>query len=133
MPTMANITVKAANGTTDVVFTGLNPSSGDNVPALWRAEALGANAAAKPVATLQSRWNGPKTARRVEFDFSYPQTSTDTTTGLTSVVNQIPMKLSAVIPMAVPDATVAEAVALATNLLASILVRDSLKSGFAPA
>lgn len=40
MPQMANITVKKADGTTDVVYTALTPAGGDNSPARWSANAL---------------------------------------------------------------------------------------------
>jgi len=76
MPQIANITVKAANGTTDVVYTAMTPSSGDTTPAFWRAEGSGASASLRATFQLSSKWNGPKTARRVTGAFQYPQTAT---------------------------------------------------------
>lgn len=132
MPTMANITVKKADGTTDVVYTALQGSSGDGVAAVWRNETVGSAAGHKPVVSMASRWNGPRTARRVDASFVYPQIATDTNTGLTSVVNKVPVTISAVVPAAVPDATVAEAIAQAINLFDSTLFVDSFKAGYAP-
>jgi len=129
---MANITVKAANGTTDVVYTAMAPSSGDGVAAVWRNEAAGSAAAFKPSFSLVSKYNGNKTARRMNATYYMPQTATDTTTSLTSVVNSVPITFSVALPLEVPQTVIDEAVHQLTNLLASTLVRDALKAGFAP-
>lgn len=130
MPSMANITVKAANGTTDVVYTALAPSGGDSTPAYWRAEGAGASASVRPVFSLMSKSNGPKTARRVTGNGTYPHVAT--VDGVETVVNRIPFEFSFLVPLAVPDTVVAEAVHQMSNLVAATLVRDSVKSGFAP-
>lgn len=132
MPSMANITVKAANGTTDVVYTAMAPSSGDGVPAVWRNEAGGSATAFKASFSLSSRYNGPKTARRLNGVFDLPQTATDTTTSLVSVINRIPVSFSIALPVSCPQSVIDEAVHQVTNLLASTLVRDALKSGYSP-
>lgn len=132
MPQMANITVKAANGTTDVVFTAMNPSAGDTVPALWRAEAEGANAASRPSFTMVSKWNGPKTARRIESHYVHPYAVTDSTTGVSSVSDRIPFHVVCTVPASIPDTVIAEAIARAVGLHTTALVKDSLKAGFAP-
>lgn len=132
MPSMANITVKKNDGTTDIVWTAVCPSSGDGVPAIWRSETVGSAPAHYPALEMRTRYNGQKTARRVDFNFVYPQTATDSTTSLVSVVNRVPIQLSAAIPMNVPATVIAEAVSQAANLLASTLVKDAMKAGFAP-
>lgn len=132
MPSMANITVKAANGTTDVVYTAMAPSSGDGVAAVWRNEAAGAATAFKPSFSLVSKFNGNKTARRLNATYYMPQTATDSTTGLTRVVNSIPITFSCALPIEVPQTNIDEAVHQLTNLLSSTLVRDALKAGYAP-
>lgn len=38
MPTMANITVKKADGTTDIVFDAIAGSGGDTSAARWRQD-----------------------------------------------------------------------------------------------
>lgn len=132
MTTMANITVKKADGTTDIVYTALNPSSGDNVPALWRSETAGAAPALRPTIQMKSTNNGPKTARRIQVDYQYPYNLTDTTTSSTYVKSRIPMTMTLTVPGEVPDSIVAEAVNQMTNLLDSQLFIDSFKIGFAP-
>lgn len=41
MPTLANITIKKADGTTDVVYTAIAGAAGDNTPAMFRNETIG--------------------------------------------------------------------------------------------
>lgn len=132
MPTMADITVKKADGTTDIVYAAMAPSSGDSVPAVWRNESGGTASAFKPTFSLLSKYNGPKTARRLTANYSMPQTATDSTTGLTSVVNTIPVQFTIALPVEAPQTAIDEAVHQLTNLLASTLVRSALKVGYAP-
>lgn len=108
------------------------PSSGDGVAAVWRNEAAGSAAAFKPSFSLVSKYNGNKTARRMNATYYMPQTATDSTTSLTSVVNSVPITFSVALPLEVPQTVIDEAVHQLTNLLASTLVRDALKAGFAP-
>lgn len=132
MANMANITVKKADAVTDIVYTALTPSAGDDTPAQWRSDTAATINAGKPVASLVSKWNGAKSVRRSDFHFVYPQVTTNSTTGLTSVVNRIPIHVTAQVPQDVPDTVVAEAVAQAINLFSSALVRDSVKAGYSP-
>nr|URG16463.1 MAG: coat protein [Leviviridae sp.] len=132
MPSMADIIVKKSDGTTNITYTALNPSAGDSVPAVWRSETAGTAPGFKPLLKLWAKNNGPRTARRVEYTYSYPQTMTDTTTNVTSVVNVPVGGGYFVIPNEVPDATLAEFVDQQLNLLGSTLVRASVKAGFAP-
>lgn len=132
MPSMANITVKKNDGTTDIVWTGVCPSSGDGVPAIWRSETVGSAPMHYPTLEVRSRFNGQKTARRVDSNFVYPQIATDTTTSLVSVVNRATFQSSAAIPMGMPAADIAEAVSQYANLLTAALIKDTHKSGFAP-
>lgn len=132
MANMANIVVKKADGVTDVTFTALQPSSGDGVSAVWRCESVGSAAGLRPTLTLSSRWNGPRTARRLDAQVQYPQIYTDTATGLSAVRNRVVITVSAVIPVEMPDSDVAEAVMQAFNLFDSQLFTDSVKAGYAP-
>jgi hypothetical protein len=132
MPQMADITVKKADGVTNIVYSALTPSSGDKTAAQWRSETAGAAAALRPTFQLSSQWNGPRTARRVDFVYQYPFTVTDSTTTVTSVKARIPFSGTMTLPAEIPDTVVAEAVAQAGNLLVSTLIQSSLKAGYAP-
>lgn len=132
MPTMANITVKKNDGTTDIVWTALTPAAGDDSPALWRSETVSAVNAFKPRLEVKSRWTQDKKSRHVEGYVVYPVTQTDTGAGLTTLIGQIPINFKAVLPQQYDAAVINEAVSQAVNLFASVLVKDSVKSGFAP-
>lgn len=132
MPSMANIVVKKNDGTTDVTYTAVCPSSGDSTAAVWRSETAGASASLKPTLTMITKLNGPKTARQVELNFAFPWGVTDSTTGITTVKNKVPFKVFGALPLEIPDTVIAEAVAQCLNLVASTLVRDSIKSGYSP-
>lgn len=132
MPAMANITVKATNGTTDVIYVAKSPSAGDSVPARWRADALGASASLKPEVSMVSRDNGPGTGRRITMEFTWPQTYTDTATGLVKVANKAPGSVTLLLPKEMPDTQINETVDQFFNLISSALVRSAFKEGFAP-
>jgi hypothetical protein len=129
---MAAITVKKADGTTDIVYSNMTPSGGDKVPAVWRSESVGASANLRPTLQLVSEWNGPRTARRITASYQYPYTVTDSTTSTTTVKARIPFTIQGTVPAEVPDDIVAEACAQVANLFDSTLIQDSFKSGFAP-
>lgn len=132
MPNMANITVKKADGTTDILWTALQPSSGDGVSAVWRSETAGVQANVKPTFALASRWNGPRTARRLDYSILYPQKYTDSASGLDLVANRAILSGNFTLPTGIPDLIAAEAVAQSVNLLASALVKSCLQAGYAP-
>lgn len=132
MPTMANITVKKNDGTTDILWTALTPAAGDDSPALWRSETVSTVNAFKPRLEVKTRWTQDKKSRHCEGYVVYPVTQTDTGAGLTVLIGQIPINLKAVVPQQFDAAIVNEAVSQAMNLFASVLVKDSLKQGFAP-
>lgn len=131
MPSMANITVKATNGTTDVIYVAKSPSSGDTVPSRWKADALGGAVAFSPELHLSFKDNGPRTARRGRLDFRWVQTYTDTTTGLVKIANWAPGFLELLLPKEMPAAQTNEAVDQYFNLISSPLIRQCFKEGYA--
>lgn len=132
MPTMANVTVKAADGSTDVVYYARNPSGGDGQKALWKALAVGSQDNQHPWLTVQSAASSDGRSRKVRVAFSYPQSATNSTTGLISVVNQTPFEVVFTRPLGVPDAIAGEAAAQFPNLMASALLKAVFLEGFAP-
>lgn len=130
MPTMANITIKKADNVTDVVYTALTSSAGDAVPAQWRSETAHAVSGFRPVASVVTRWNSRRDGRRIEFDFLYP--IVETVNGVDTIVSKLPFKVTALVPTNVSSVKTDEACMQAANFLASTLIRDTFKSGFAP-
>lgn len=131
MPQIANITVKKNDGTTDVVYTQTVPSAGDKTPAIWRSNSVGTAAAHRPEFRVKSESNGPKTARRVEGTLMYPSLVTGTD-GKVTVADRCILSINAVVPLGMSDADVNEAVSQGVNLFASTLIKDTIKSGYAP-
>lgn len=130
MPSMANITVKADNGTTDVVYTALTPSAGDSVAAQWRVDAASTKPAFRPSVEMRSQYNGPRSARRVNVRAKYPVV--ETVNGADTLVGTIPVEFTMTLPLGVADTATAEAVSQFGNLLVSSLIRSSIKAGFSP-
>lgn len=131
MPTMADITVKKNDGVTDIVYTAQVPAAGDRSPAIWQATTVGSASGHHPELRVQSRPNAAGTLRRIDGSYVYREIATDTGTGMTSVVNQLPITISVARPQGMADANVNEAVSQALNLFASTLFKDMCKSGFA--
>lgn len=134
MPTMANITVKKNDGTTDIVYDALSPAGGGD-PAVWRqdtGQAAGVPVGVRPTLKLGSSWNGPKTARQVTFEYVYPYAVQDSTTTLYSAKDQAVAKGIVTLPVALPATQLNEAAAQFGNLMAAALIKASLQAGYAP-
>lgn len=130
MPSMANITVKMANGSTDVVYTAKSPSAGDTVPAIWRNETVGNAAAHMPELRLTFRDSPDKARRKGRATYVYPQIATDTTTTLTKVVNKAMAGVDFDIPKGMPNTVTAEFAAQFGNLFAAALLKACVQDGF---
>jgi len=130
MPSMANITVKASNGSTDVVYVAKSPSAGDRVPARWAVDAASTIPANRPKASLVSRDNGNRNARTFNFEYSYPITAVENTIVVLKAV--VPIKASLVLPTNCDATVVKEAIHQFGNLLVSTLMRSAFEDGYAP-
>lgn len=129
MPTMADIVVKKADAVTNITYSALNPGS-DNAPSLWKAPPTWSIEVTRPSLTIATRYNGPRTARRVTAEYVYPQAYQDTTTGLVSVKNQTLLNCSGLIPLGMTPTDISEAVAQFGNLFASALVQSVFKTSY---
>lgn len=131
MPSMANITVKKNDTVTDITYTIISASGGDKSPAVWRSNTVGTAAGQRPEFRLTSRPNGDGTARRVEGSYSYPSLTTGSD-GKINVASRFNLTFSGIVPVAMLDADLNEGVSQSLHLLATTLVKDSFKAGFAP-
>lgn len=129
MPNMANITVKKNDGITDVSYSAKVPSSGDKSPAVWKNDTVGTVLAARPTFTLVSMDNGTKKARRLRTTFFWPKTRTDSA-GNVVVQGGASSESAHLIPQDMTMTEIDEYVTQYSNLLASALVKDCLKSGY---
>lgn len=132
MPNMANITVKKNDGTTDQVYTAMTPSGGDGVPAVWRAANIGSAPAHQPELRMTTREASKGAKRAVRGTYVFPVIATNSTTGITSVVDRIMISYDATVSKAAPNDAINEAVAQGNNLFASALFKQSAQQGFAP-
>lgn len=132
MPQLADITIKKADGTTDVIYVALSPSAGDKSPAQWRVEALGTVPGNRPQFQVSSKYSADRQARIVEGKLIYPETYTDSNTGIVATRLRETFQFTSIIRQDAADATTAELAAQAANLLKSTLMQSVLKTGFAP-
>lgn len=130
MPQMANITVKKADGTTDVVYTAQAPSSGDSTPAVFRVDTASTRQGNRPVLTLRTQNNGNRNGRAVRLKLDFP--ILEMTNSIETVTARVPFELTATLPTNVPSDLVKEAIYQFGNLVVSTLIRQSLESGYAP-
>lgn len=84
MPALANYTLKKNDGTTDIVWTGIQPSSGDGTAAIWKSQTVGNAPAHQPEMRLSAREGGNGQSRVLRLTAFYPSLATNTTTGLTA-------------------------------------------------
>jgi len=134
MPAMASITVKAYDGTTDVVYDQLSASGGDQSPAVWRHDT--GVTAALPVGLRASLkvwglWNGPKTARLVKFNFVSPYAVQDSTTTLFSAKDRVVADGVITMPVACPASHLNESAARFSNLMGAALMKEMMRTGYA--
>ncbi|DAD50424.1 TPA_asm: coat protein [ssRNA phage Zoerhiza.2_30] len=135
MPSMASITVKKADGTTDIVFDQISASGGENSPAFWRQDtgaAAGLPVGLRPYLRLSSKWNGPKTARQIAFEANFPYAVQDSTTTLYSAKDRVVATGVITMPQGIPSVNLNEAAAQILNLLSSALIKSSVQVGYAP-
>jgi len=128
MPQLSNITIKKADGTTDVVYTGLSPAAGDKTPSMHRAETAHAQPALRPTMELSGQFNGPRTARRMNGTYKYPHVVT--LSGVDSAPNSSVGNVSFVAPQAVDSASQAEAVHQFLNMLSSAEFKAAFLAGY---
>lgn len=131
MPSLANITIKKADGTTDVVYTAIAGSAGDGTPAIFRNDTVGTTLSERPTLLVRASSNGPKTARRLRVDFSWPTVSTDS--GGNKVVNgRMVGDASFLIPQNQTPEVISEQAYQFGNLVASAIITASAVEGYAP-
>lgn len=130
MPSMANITVKKNDGTTDIVYTGVSPSSGDATAAIWKSQTVGSAPAHQPEFRLTGRDASSGLKRALRSTYVYPQIATDTTTSLTSVVDRAQADTNWNFPKGMSQADINEFVSQYANMLVATLIKDCVKQGY---
>lgn len=132
MPTMANITVKKNDGTTDTIYVAQKASSGNKDPAIWRVDAASTFGQGKPELQCVGKDAANGTQRVVSWKLVMPETFTDTTTGLVAVRYRDLASSVYTIDKRVPDSLHNEISAQFGNLMASVLAKQVNASGYQP-
>lgn len=136
MPSMANITVKKADETTNITYDALTAAGGDGSKAVWRQDTgavAGLPVGHRAVLEMRSVDNGPRSARRVEMVYKRPYSIQNSATTRYESNDTVVGSVSVTLPKEIPASEIAEAVHQMCNLIASTLVKDSLKAGYSPA
>lgn len=132
MASIANITVKKADGTTDVVYNASVPSAGDKSPAVWTQNAASGTQALRPRFSMQTQSNAAQTIRQVKFALKFPVSYTDSGTGVEKQLAFASFDGTFFAPMSLTTTQWKEAFAQLGNLLCASAIRDSVETGYAP-
>lgn len=126
MPSAANITVKASDGTTDVVYNIVSKAIGFGQWALFRQDTGNTNPmSARPWFRIRSNAT-PNGVNHVDVEYCYPFRYVDSTKGITiTAAEAVRYKNGAWhVPQNIDPSFVAQAAAQFINLMASALVRQ---------
>lgn len=132
MPNMADITVKKADGTTNVTYVAATPSAGDRNSAIWTLNTASGVQGLRPRLEIMTKDNGANTGRQASYKFTYPVVYTDSTTGLQKLLATVTHEGFVGLPKNVTTTDWIEAFAQSGNLLVSALIRSSVQEGYAP-
>jgi len=132
MANMASITVKKADGTTDVVYIAAVPSAGDKSPAIWTQNAFSGVQSNRPRFELLTQFNGQRAIRQVKLKYDFPSVYTEANTGLQKLNGSVGFNGVLYLPVQLTTTEWKEAFAQLGNLLCATLIRQSVEEGFAP-
>jgi hypothetical protein len=130
MTQAADITVKKADGTTDIVWTLMQPASGDGSTAVWRSNTVGDSPAVRPQMTVTAK-PSKGGVRHVNGTISYPSFVEDAD-GIQQIQGINYINFHGSIAPGTLDSDSAQLAAQGANLLASTLMKAVMANGFAP-
>lgn len=126
---MPNITVKDADGTTDVEFVLVTPSAGDKSPAVWLTDSTTLPRNFGNELRIASAPNKGNTVRWVTLNYNYRVVQQ--VNGVDTVTDVIPVSMSFPSLGTVPHSHLEKAVARACNIIGHADVRAQFLSGYA--
>lgn len=134
MPTMANITVKKNDGTTDVVYTQVQPAGGPTVPAVWKNQTVGTSVGQQPELRCSSKESkqGGVNFSDVRMSYKYPRSVSNSTTGEITLSEGFSATVSVHVSQVFDITQLNEAAAQFGNLCAAALIKAVMQSGRAP-
>lgn len=132
MASASAITIMKNDGTTAVIYNVVAASGGDKSPAVFRSTSSVGTPGQQPELRIWSANNGANTGRKIVAEYTFPKVYTDSTTSLTKVLNRANIQVSALLPLEMDAATANEFGAQFGNLMASVLIKGALQTGYAP-
>lgn len=132
MANMANITVKKADGTTDVIYVAAQPSAGDKTPARWTQNAYNGILGLRPKLEMVTQFNVANTQRQARFKFNYPLFYTDASVSQDKLIASVGFEGVVYLPNTLTGTQYNEAFRQLGNLLSSTLIRDAIAEAYAP-
>lgn len=131
MPAFGNMTVLKKDGTTNIVYTGVQAAQGEGSPAIWKSKTVGTAPAHQPEFRMSSRDADKGAKRALRSTFVYPQIATNTTTGVTSVVGMAMASADWTIPKGMAQTDIDEFAHQFANLLKAQVA--AVQEGYAAA
>lgn len=126
MPQAVDLVISNGAGTPVAkTFTLYNPAAGDNAIALWKLKE-GSISTVFPTITVSARATG-NNSRNLQIKLRVPSSYTDSVTGLTAVGSAFEFNGSVSVPNDFPEILKSDAVAFATNLIASALIKSAMR------
>lgn len=114
---MTNITVKKADNATDILWTQTQSGGSDSArPAIWQSASVGSAVGHRPELRYYVKGSGPK--KEVIVTSVYPSLSTDSTTGITSVIKKQRFKAVFELDQDAPQVDINEFVAQTLHMVA---------------
>lgn len=129
MAAITNLTVKKFDGTTDVIYTGVQGSGGDRMAALYRDNVYSTTPGNRPTLTIEAHEANSGKVRRVTARVLRPYLQT--IDGRETATDWLPIDITVPVLKNVPESFVQEAVAQAVNLFDHPDVVAQLVSGYA--
>lgn len=133
MPQIANIVVKKADGTTDITYTAVTPAAGSE-PAVWKSQSIGSSAGQQPELRCSSKGRVVKGIpyRDVVLTYKYPKSVSNSTTGEITISEGLSAAFQIHVNQTLDSANLKEAAYQIGNLIASMLIKQSIETGYSP-
>lgn len=133
MPQIANVTIKKADGTTDITYTAVSPASGSD-PAVFKSQTIGTSAGQQPEMRVSAKGRVVKGSpyRDLTLTYKYPKSVSNTTTGEITITEGFSGTINAHMNQTMTATELKEAAYQFGNLVASTLVKQCLNDGYAP-
>jgi hypothetical protein len=135
MPSMANLTVKKADETTNIVYDALTGAAGDGSEAVWRQDtgaAAGIPVGHRAILQMKTVHNGPRTARRAVITYSRPYSTQNTTTSKYEAKDSVVARLEMTLPTAIPASELSEGIRQFLNCVNQTLIKQAAEAGYSP-